>query len=299
MALLKNLGEFGLINRIRKLIKTDSSVVKGTGDDCAVLKFDRNKYQLFTCDMIVENTDFTLKDSPYLIGRKAIAISVSDIAACAGLPRYCLVSLGMSKDTSVEFIDKLMKGMLSLAKKYNINLVGGDISRARQLTIDVSMLGIVEKKNLTLRSGAKIGDIIFVTGELGGSILGKHLRFIPRLKEARFLVKNFKVNSMIDISDGLTQDLGHILEESLKGAIIYEDLIPISKQARNLNEALYMGEDFELLFTMSHTESRRLLAKAKNNFRAIGEITDKTYGLRLVDKRGKEKIIKPKGFQHF
>ena len=299
MMLLRNIGEFGLIDRIKKLIKTDSSVVKGTGDDCAVLKFNRNKYQLFTCDMIVENTDFTLKDNPYLIGRKAIAISVSDIAACAGLPRYCLVSLGMSKDTSVEFIDKLMKGMLSLAKEYNINLVGGDISRARQLTIDVSMLGIVEKKNLTLRSGAKIGDIIFVTGELGGSILGKHLRFIPRLKEARFLVKNFRVNSMIDISDGLTQDLGHILEESLKGAIIYEDLIPISKQARNLNEALYMGEDFELLFTMSHTESRRLLAKAKNNFRAIGEITDKTYGLRLVDKRGKEKIIKPKGFRHF
>ena len=299
MALLKNLGEFGLINRIRKLIKTDSSVVKGTGDDCAVLKFDRNKYQLFTCDMIVENTDFTLKDNPYLIGRKAIAISVSDIAACAGLPRYCLVSLGMSKDTSVEFIDKLMKGMLSLAKEYNINLVGGDISRARQLTIDVSMLGIIEKKNLTLRSGAKIGDIIFVTGELGGSILGKHLRFIPRLKEARFLVKSFKVNSMIDISDGLAQDLGHILKESSRGAIIYEDLIPISKQARNLNEALYMGEDFELLFTMSHTESRRLLAKAKNNFRAIGEITDKTYGLRLVDKRGKEKIVKPKGFRHF
>ncbi len=299
MTLLKNIGEFGLIDRIRKLIKTDSSVVKGTGDDCAVLKFDKDRYQLFTCDMIVENTDFTLKDSPYLIGRKAIAISVSDIAACAGLPRYCLVSLGMSGNTSVEFIDKILKGMLSLAKKYNINLVGGDISRARQLTIDVSMLGIVEKKNLTLRSGAKIGDIIFVTGKLGGSILGKHLRFIPRLKEARFLVKSFKVNSMIDISDGLAQDLGHILEESSRGAIIYEDLIPISKQARNLNEALYMGEDFELLFTMSHTESRRLLAKAKNNFRAIGEITDKTYGLRLVDKRGKEKIIKPKGFQHF
>ena len=299
MALLKNLGEFGLINRIRKLIKTDSSVVKGTGDDCAVLKFDRNKYQLFTCDMIVENTDFTLKDNPYLIGRKAIAISVSDIAACAGLPRYCLVSLGMSGNTSVEFIDKILKGMLSLAKKYNINLVGGDLSCAKELTIDVSMLGIVEKKNLILRSGAKKGDIIFVTGELGGSILGKHLRFIPRLKEARFLVKSFKVNSMIDISDGLTQDLGHILEESSRGAIIYEDLIPISKQARNLNEALYMGEDFELLFTMSHTESRRLLAKAKNNFRAIGEITDKTYGLRLVDKRGKEKIIKPKGFRHF
>src|SRR3989338_8911271 len=103
--LLSKLGEFGLIDRIRKLIKTDASVVKGSGDDCAVLKFDRYRYQLFTCDMIVENTDFTLKDGPYLIGRKSLAVSISDIAACAGLPKYCLVSLGIPADTPVEFID--------------------------------------------------------------------------------------------------------------------------------------------------------------------------------------------------
>jgi len=299
MTLLKNIGEFGLINRIKKSINTDASVIKGIGDDCAVLKLDRNKYQLFTCDMIVENTDFTLKDGPFLIGRKSLAVSISDIAACAGLPRHCLVSLGISKNTSVEFVDEILKGMLSLAKKYSINLVGGDLSRARQLTIDVSLLGVVEKKNLVLRSGARIGDIIFVTGELGGSILGKHLRFTPRLKEARYLVKNFRVNSMIDISDGLTQDLGHILDESSTGAVIYEDLIPVSKQARNLNDALCGGEDFELLFTMSRLESRRLLAKGANDFKAIGEITHKRYGLRLVDKRGKEKLIKPKGYRHF
>ena len=299
MTLLKNIGEFGLINRIKKSINTDASVIKGIGDDCAVLKLDRNKYQLFTCDMIVENTDFTLKDGPFLIGRKSLAVSISDIAACAGLPRHCLVSLGIYKNTSVEFVDEILKGMLSLAKKYSINLVGGDLSRARQLTIDVSLLGVVEKKNLVLRSGARIGDIIFVTGELGGSILGKHLRFTPRLKEARYLVKNFRVNSMIDISDGLTQDLGHILDESSTGAVIYEDLIPVSKQARNLNDALCGGEDFELLFTMSRLESRRLLAKGANDFKAIGEITHKRYGLRLVDKRGKEKLIKPKGYRHF
>ena len=299
MTLLKNIGEFGLIDRIRKLIKTDASVVKGSGDDCAVLKFDRYRYQLFTCDMIVENTDFTLKDDPYFIGRKSLAVSISDIAACAGLPKHCLVSLGIPADTSVEFIDKILKGMLSLVRKYNINLVGGDLSRAKELTIDVSMLGVVEKKNLILRSGAKIGDIIFVTGELGGSISGKHLKFTPRIKEARFLVKNFRVNSMIDISDGLAGDLGHILKESSRGAIIYEDLIPVSKQARNPDDALYMGEDFELLFTMPRTESMKMLKKSAHNFRAIGEITHKRYGLRLVDKTGKEKIIKPKGFQHF
>ncbi len=297
--LIKNIGEFGLIDRIKKLIKTDASVVKGPGDDCAVIKFSKDKYMLFTCDMIVEGVDFTAKERPYLVGRKAIAVSISDIAACAGLPRYCLVSLGVPKNSSLEFIDKLIKGMFHFARKYGINIVGGDISRARQLTINVSMLGIVEKKNLILRSGAKIGDIIFVTGKLGGSILGKHLSFTPRIKEARFLVKNFRVNSMIDISDGLTQDLGHILEESLKGAIIYEDLIPISKQARNLHDALYWGEDFELLFTVSAYEAKKLYRKKLTGFKPIGEIVDKKYGLRLVDERGKEKIIKPKGFQHF
>lgn len=297
--LIKNIGEFGLIHRIKKLIKTDASVVKGIGDDCAVIKFSKDKYMLFTSDMLVEGVDFTGKERPYLVGRKALAVSVSDIAACAGLPRYCLVSMGLPRNTSVDFIDKLIKGMLSLARKYGINIVGGDISRTRQLTIDVSMLGIVEKKNLALRSGAKIGDIIFVTGKLGGSILGKHLRFMPRLKEARFLVKNFRVNSMIDISDGLTQDLGHILEESSVGAIIYEDLIPISKQARNLNDALYWGEDFELLFTLSAYEAKKLYRKKLTGFKPIGEIVHKKYGLRLVDKDGKEEIIKPKGFQHF
>lgn len=309
MTQITKIGEFGLIERIKKLIKTDATVIKGSGDDCAVLEFDKNRYQLFTCDMIVENTDFTLRDNPYLIGRKAIAVSISDIAACAGLPRYCLVSLGMPGNTSVEFIDKLIKGMLSLARKYNINIVGGDLSRARLLSVDISMLGFVEKKNLVLRSGARIGDIIFVTGELGGSILGKHLKFTPRLKEARFLVRNFKVNSLIDISDGLAPDLGHILEQSSVGAIIYEDLIPLSKprtsgagrgkQACTLKDALYMGEDFELLFTLSRNDAKKLLLKRLTNFQPIGEITQAIYGLRLIDKKGREKIIKPSGFQHF
>ncbi len=297
--LITKLGEFGLIERLKKSIKTDSSVIKGSGDDCAVLALDKKRYQLLTCDMIVEGVDFTIKDNPYLIGRKALAVSVSDIASSSGLPRHCLISLAMPKNTSVEFVDRLFKGMLGIAREYNINIVGGDISSAGQLIIDVSMSGIVEKKYLTLRSGAKIGDIIFVTGELGGSIQGKHLRFKPRLKEARFLAKNFKVNAMIDISDGLAQDLGHILEESSKGAVIYEDLIPLSKAARGLHDALYMGEDFELLFTLSPKEAKKLYNKKLPVFKPIGEITDKKYGLRLVDRHGRERVIALRGFRHF
>ena len=296
--LIAKLGEFGLIERFKKRIKTDASVVEGSGDDCAVLKYSKNFYQLFTCDMLVEGVDFRHQENPYLIGRKAIAVSASDIAACAGIPRYCIISIGLPAKASVGFTDKIFQGMLDLANIYKINLVGGDLSSAKSLVIDASMLGIVEKKNLVLRSGARTGDIIFVSGPLGGSIKGKHLKFSPRVKEARFLVKNFKINSMIDISDGLAQDLSHILNSSTVGALIYEALIPVSRDARNLSDALFMGEDFELLFTLSPKEAGRLL-KRRLSFRPIGKILPPKFGLRLMDKQGKQKTLEPKGYRHF
>jgi len=289
-----------LIERFRKSIKIDPKlVIKGSGDDCAVLSFEKDKYQLFTCDMLVEGVDFRKNENPYLVGRKSLAVSISDIAACGGLPLHCLVSLGMPKETSVEFLDRLFKGMADIAGKFKINIVGGDLSRARQLTIDVSMLGVVEKKRLVLRSGAKNGDIIFVTGKLGGSIKGKHLKFIPRVKEARLLVKNFKVNAMIDISDGLSQDLAHVLKASNCGAVLYESLIPISREAKGLSDALHSGEDFELLFTVAHGQAKKLFKKNYLHCWPIGEITEKKYGLALIDKKGREKTIRPEGFRHF
>jgi thiamine-monophosphate kinase len=297
--LIGELGEFGLIERFKSKIKTDASVIKGSGDDCAVIKFDRDNYLLFTCDMIVEGVDFTRKEKPNLVGRKALAVSLSDIAACGGLPRYAVVSLGLPKETTVKYADMLAKGIFDLAKKYGLNIVGGDISKAKQLTIDVSMLGVVEKKNLALRKGAKKGDVIFVSGSLGGSIFGKHLKFTPRLKEARFLVENFKISSMIDISDGLAQDLGHILKNSNCGALIHEELIPLSRKARGLDDALYAGEDFELLFTMPPLEAKRLLARKLPHFKAIGRIIDKKYKLTLIEKKNQARIIEPKGFRHF
>ncbi|MCU0652113.1 MAG: thiamine-phosphate kinase [Candidatus Omnitrophica bacterium] len=293
------LGEFGLIERMRKSIKVDSSVIVGSGDDCAVLKFDKKYFQLFTCDMLVESVDFTKQTDLALVGRKALAVSLSDIAACAGLPRYAVVSLGLPKGFSVRQADKLIKGMVNLANVHKLNIVGGDISVSSKLVIDVSMLGIVEKDFLVKRSGAEKGDIIFTTGSLGGSIKGKHLKFIPRLKEARFLVENFKVNSMIDISDGLAQDLGHILVASRKGAVIYEALVPKSKEAETLEDALYSGEDFELLFTMSRTQAKKLLLKQSRAFYPLGEITGKIGSLKLIRKNGKEKNIEKKGFRHF
>ncbi len=297
--LLKQIGEFGLIEKFKKLIKTDSSVIKGSGDDCAVLKFDKQNFQLLTCDMLVEGVDFTRKDNPYLVGRKSIAVSISDIAACSGEPSCCVISLGLPINTKIGYVEKIFKGMLQTCKKYIINIVGGDLSRSNKVIIDVSMLGKVNKKYLTLRSGARPGDIIFVTGSLGGSISGKHLKFTPRLKEARFLSRNFKVNAMIDISDGLAQDLGHILKESKVGAIIYEDLIPLSRAADGIQSALNDGEDFELLFTLSRREAKKLLRKRCADFYPIGEIMLKNYGFQLIDKNKRAVNIKPKGFEHF
>ncbi len=296
---LNDLGEFGLIKRFQKKIKTNSSVAVGSGDDCAVLKLDKNKYQLFTTDMIIEGIDFRKNDNLKLVGRKALAISISDIAACAGLPKQAVVALGLPKDMQVSQIDLLAGGLFDLAKKFKVNIVGGDISAADKLIVNVSMLGEVEKNKLCLRRGAKVGDIIMVSGEFGGSIKGKHLKFNPRLKEARFLVDNFKINSMIDVSDGLIQDLGHILEQSKVGAVLYESLIPLSAAADGIEDALCSGEEFELLFSASRDWANKIIKSSKYHFKVIGEIMPEAFGLRLIGLNNKYSKLKLQGYRHF
>ncbi len=296
---LRAMGEFGFISRVRRRIKTDASVKFGSGDDCAVLFFDAGRYQLYTCDMIVEGVDFLPSHDPYLVGRKAMAVNISDIAACGGVPRHCVVSLAAPKTTSVRYLDKLCDGLLDMAGRYKINLVGGDMSSARQIMIDVSMLGLVEKRCLALRSTARPGDILCVTGSLGGSAKGKHLRFDPRLPESRMLVKNFGITSMIDISDGLLQDLGHITHASNVGATLLAEAIPLSKHARDLADALYSGEDFELLFTLPAAQAHRLFVREPGVFTPIGCMTEQSEGIRVLDARGRVLKVTGKGYAHF
>jgi len=297
---VKDLGEFPLIDRIKKRIRTTPALVKGIGDDCAVLKFTKDKYQLFTCDMLVSGVDFNPDEDPQLIGRKALAVSLSDIAACSGLPRHCLVSLGIPPKYPVAKIDAIYRGIIKLAGEYKVNIAGGDLSRAPSFFIDLSLIGEVEKDRLTLRTGAKPRDVIFVTGSLGGSLKGKHLKFTPRIKEARLLSRNFKVNSMIDISDGLSQDLGHILKASSVGATIYEGLIPQSPDCRSLKGALSDGEDFELLFTLSLAEANRLFSRRISGVTPIGFTTPAGSGLKLVRKNGRTETLKTfSGYTHF
>ena len=296
---ISDLGEFGLIKRFQNKIRLNSSVIEGSGDDCAVLKFNQSSYQLFTCDMMVEGVDF-LKNADFsLVGRKALAISISDIASCGGVPKHAVVALGLPKNISVDQVDRLAKGLFSLARNYKINIVGGDISVSDKLVIDLSMLGVVRKNKLCLRRGAKVGDLIMVTGEFGGAIKGKHFKFTPRLKEAQFLVNNFKINAMIDVSDGLAADLGHILNSSLVGAVLYESLIPLSKQAQGIEDALCSGEEFELLFTATRNQASKIIKSAKYRFKVIGEIMPKSFGLRLINLKNKYSKFNRKGYRHF
>lgn len=294
------IGEFGLIDEIKKKVKTGKGVVKGIGDDCAVVKFSRDKYMLLTCDMLVEGVDFLKDDSPYLIGAKSIAVSISDIAANGGWPSYALISLGLTKNTPLSYVQEVYRGMNLWTEKYGIDIVGGDISRAAKITLNVSLVGFVERKRLVLRSAARIGDIIFVTGRIGAALIDKRrLHIKPRADEARYLASNYRVNAMIDISDGLPQDLHHICKESGVGAVIYQELVPLYKKGSGFIHTLSLGEDYELLFTMPVSDAKRLVSSGIKTYQPIGEITPKRYGVRLLDERRRERPLRRCGFRHF
>lgn len=298
---LKELGEFNFIHRISKDIKLSNQVIKGIGDDTAVLRYSKEKFMLFTTDMLVEGKHFYKNTKPAQIGWKSLACSVSDVAAMGGIPKFALISIGLPGSMDFRYVDSLYKGIRNAANRFNIDLVGGDTVASKDIIINIALLGEVEKDNLVLRSNAKKNDAIFITGSIGGSIKERHLNFMPRIKEARFLVKNFRINSMIDISDGLLADLGHILEESRVGAVIYERSIPISRHAIDFSSAIRDGEDFELVFTLPERHAERLL-KAwpfKTAISKIGRIVDSAKGFYLLRGNGRSQKIKPIGFTHF
>lgn len=314
---VRKIGEFGLIKRISRRIK-DKNVRTQIGDDTAVIKIG-GKFVLFTTDTLVEDDHFSPKwSSPFQTGKKAMEINVSDIAAMGGEPKYALISLCLKKDERVEWVDKLYRGIYSVARKYGFEIVGGNITHGKQTVIDVSMLG--ETKKPVLRSGAKTNDLICVTGDLGKSQAGLELlskfgrkakRFViskshleprARLKESRIISKFAR--SMIDVSDGLSSEVVHICKLSRKGAVIHKEKIPISKQTKlaagllkkdPIDFALHGGEDFELVFTVSRKNLDKLRRKLK--FSVVGKILPKREGIHLLDKGRKRKL--GKGYDHF
>jgi thiamine-monophosphate kinase len=309
------MNEFELIARLTKSLPTNPNVVTGAGDDCAVLDVGApDKLILFKTDAAVEGIHFTKDTPPEKIGRKALARCLSDIAAMAGTPVAALVTLGLPGKFDPEFVAKIYEGLNALAEKIGVAIVGGETTtNPGGIFISIALLGTVARGKQVLRSGAKAGDAIFVTGELGGSLAGKHLEFEPRLAEARWLVEHFSIHAMIDLSDGLAGDLPHILMASGVGAELLKSAVPVSRaaklQARKsstakpaIAAALTDGEDFELLFTVASGDAVKLLDAWKKKFpklklSCIGKIVTGG-GITIRDKTSSHKL-NAHGYIHF
>jgi len=272
----------------------------GIGDDMAQIKLPQGNSVLITTDMLLDGVHFdTRKATLEQIGYKSMATSLSDCAAMATIPLAAVVSVALPRNFGSAKLKKLHRGILIAAKKYNCPLVGGDItSWAKPLAVSVAMLSRPGATKPVRRSTAKAGDIICVTGTLGGSIVKRHLEFEPRLKEA-LAIAQAGANAMIDISDGLSTDLNHICRLSKKGAIIYADKIPVSRNARTIDAALNDGEDYELLFTIGQKNFERLKKHwhFKVKLTAIGKMTGgPSVKIKMPD--GKIVDLLPEGYDH-
>ncbi len=330
-----DIGEFELIKLVTDELANDSRTIVGVGDDCSVYEVAKGRYVLATCDMLIEDVHFSRKTaSAFLIGCKAMACSLSDIAAMGGRPLFALISLGLPETTPEEFVQDLYVGIRSMCRDYQVVLVGGDtVLSPDRVVINISMLGECPKGKFILRSGAKSGDALLVTGCLGDSAAGlallsgkasepdverrsqlieAHLAPEPRCAQGMFLAENFGVHSMIDISDGLAGDLAHICESSKLGARIRADKIPVSETLKQfcksaridpLEYALAGGEDYELLFTLSPKETERLLQAWPEEFEVplaqIGKMDKAVRGIRLTSEDGAERSLDVRSYEHF
>lgn len=276
----------------------------GIGDDMAQAKLPKGDSVLITTDMLLDGTHFDTKKSPLeQIGYKAMAASLSDCAAMATIPLAAVVSVALPRNFGGENLKKLHKGILAASKKYNCPLIGGDMTGWHNpLAVNVAMLSVPGKTKPLKRSSAKAGDLICVTGSLGGSIIKKHLNFEPRIKEA-LAIAEAGANAMMDISDGLSTDLNHICRLSKKGAVVEANKIPISSDAKKsadpLKSALNDGEDFELLFTIPQQNFERLKKywRFKVKLTAIGKIT-KADSIKIKMPNGKIFNLPPTGYDH-
>ena len=335
---IEKLGEFGLINHITKNIKLgQKSTVKGVGDDAAVLDFEGKKV-LVSTDMLLEGIHFDLAYTPLKhLGYKAVQVNLSDIYAMNGTATQVTVSIGISSRFPLEAVEELYEGIYLACEKYNVDLIGGDTTSSKQgLVISVTSIGYADEQDIVYRNGAEEGDLICVSGDLGGAYIGLQLlerekliylenpNIQPDLEGKDYIVERqlkpearrdiiellksieVKPTAMIDVSDGLASEIMHICKQSSKGCSLYEDKIPLDPMtfdtAREFNLdptvcALSGGEDYELLFTVKQADYDKI--KFKMDITIIGYITEQSAGCNLITKAGNSHPLKAQGWNAF
>ena len=329
-------GEFNLINRIKNILpdaKNDNLLVP-IGDDTAVIKLDRNRVLLATCDIQIEDQHFQLDFiSPYQLGRRAAAVNLSDIAAMGGTPTYALISLGLPVNFPVSSFEKLFEGIKDQLADFSTLIVGGNLARSgNKLILDITLLGEAPAGSYLTRSGAKVGDRIFISGKIGMSgaglhllneygktsppgfenLIDKHLLPFPEIALGKKIAGSNLATAMIDISDGFVSDLNHICEMSQVGAEIHQEKLPFPKAfgefekltgKKYLEFALHAGEDYELLFTVKQEVPIHILEKisreTKTAITEVGRITPKDKGLSLIKTNQQKMKLQPEGWDHF
>jgi thiamine-monophosphate kinase len=313
------LSEKKLIQQIRRSARGGESVVTGIGDDCAVLSIPRGHELLVTTDFTIEKVHFRREwHRPELVGRRCLTRGLSDIAAMGGELRAAFLSLAVASDVPQKWVDRFLKGLLDLAEEFRVPLAGGDTAESPGgvgIQADIVVVGSVPKGKAVLRSGAKAGEQIYVTGELGGSAAAlarlaeskpvgaeyfRHLRPLARVAVGQWLRRRRVASAMIDLSDGLSTDLEHICQESHVGAEIEAEAIPraqvgLGKKQVALELALHGGDDYELLFTSAAAVPSEV---AGVRVTRIGRTTQAA-GMRLIGADGKARPLKAGGWEHF
>jgi thiamine-monophosphate kinase len=264
---LREIGEDRLLDQLLPRLPLGKTVVAGAGDDCAVVEiFAGCNCLVLKTDCIVEGVHFLSGADPVDVGWKAMMRPLSDFAATSALPQFALITLIASKQTEVEWARKLYGGLRRAAKQFDVSIVGGETSSSPgPIVISVSVAGFVESDRWMSRRGGKVGDDLFVTGQLGGAIKQKHLRFIPRIAESRWLTKHFSIQAMMDLSDGLGIDLPRLAGASKVGFKIETENLPLAPGAK-IGDAISEGEDYELLFAISPRQSKRLQTEWRKKF---------------------------------
>jgi thiamine-monophosphate kinase len=289
---LSGLGEDRLLAELLSTLGHKKDVVLPAGDDCAIVRAARGKLIVLKCDCVVETVHFRKGANPRSVGWKAMMRPLSDFAAVSALPRFALVTLLARKSTDRNWVRRVYAGLTDAGARFGVEIVGGETSKTPgPLSLSVSVFGYVEERRWVSRSGGKAGDDLFVTGRLGGSLRGRHLTFVPRIVESRWLTANFRIHAMMDLSDGLGADLPRLAKSSRLGFQIDEASLPLNPGC-SVRNAISDGEDYELLFAVSPRDSARLQRAWRKRFPRV-RLT------RIGRLNRKSKIENPKSFRGY